>query len=137
MSKRQFGSIRRLASGRYQARYPDGSGRMVPAHRTFATKTDAGRFLSSVQTDGAGRVPRPEGRKNTLEQWSGEWLALPGKRAASVVRDRQGLGVFLAELGAMPLSAITPKHVQAAVNARAAEVSPSTVKRDSRRCGPC
>jgi integrase len=131
MSKRQFGTIRRLPSGRWQARYPDASGRKVPADRTFASKADAARFLASVQTDMArGQFLDPREGKITLVQWSEEWLALPGKRPASVVRDRQGLAVFLPDLGAFPLSAITPKHVQAAVNARAKQASPSTLARD-------
>jgi integrase len=131
MSKRQFGTIRRLPSGRWQARYPDGSGRKLPADRTFPTKADAARFLASVQTDMArGQFLDPREGKITLAQWSEEWLALPGKRPASVARDRQGLAVFLPDLGALPLSAITPKHVQAAVNARAQQAAPSTLVRD-------
>ena len=50
-SKRQFGAIRRLTSGRWQARYRDGGGRMVTAPQTFATKGDAGRFLATVEAD--------------------------------------------------------------------------------------
>ena len=100
MSKRQFGTLRKLPSGRWQARYPDGSGRKVPADRTFPTKADAARFLASVQTDmGRGQFLDPREGKITLAQWSKEWLALPGKRAASIARDRQGLEVFLPDLG--------------------------------------
>jgi integrase len=131
MSKRQFGTIRKLPSGRWQARYPDGSGRKMPADRTFPTKADAARFLASVQTDmGRGQFLDPREGRITLAQWSEEWLALPGKRPASIARDRQGLEVFLPDLGVFPLSAITPKHVQAAVNARAKEAAPSTLARD-------
>jgi hypothetical protein len=43
--RRQWGSVRRLASGRYQARLPDGS----PAPDTFATKAEAGRWLSLAE----------------------------------------------------------------------------------------
>ena len=100
MSKRQFGTIRKLPSGRWQARYPDGSGRKVPADRTFPTKADAAQFLASVQTDMArGQFLDPREGKITLAQWTDEWLALPGKRAASIARDRQGLDVFLPSLG--------------------------------------
>jgi integrase len=50
-SKRRFGRVRKLPSGRYQARYagPDGIDR--PAPHTFATKTDAERWLSAVESD--------------------------------------------------------------------------------------
>lgn len=48
---RQFGFIRKLPSGRYQASYlgPDGIRRNAP--ETFATKTDAAAWLSTVETD--------------------------------------------------------------------------------------
>ena len=44
--KRRFGRVRRLPSGRYQARYlgPDGIDR--PAPETFATKGDADVWLT-------------------------------------------------------------------------------------------
>lgn len=48
-AKRQFGALRRLASGRWQARYRDGGGRMVTAPQTFRTKGDAGRYLATVE----------------------------------------------------------------------------------------
>jgi Phage integrase SAM-like domain len=49
--KRRFGRVRRLASGRWQARYkgPDGIDR--PAPGTFATKGDAERWLSLTEAD--------------------------------------------------------------------------------------
>ena len=47
---RQFGTIRKLPSGRFQARYSH-LGRQVGAPSTFATKTDARRWLSSIETD--------------------------------------------------------------------------------------
>ncbi len=49
--KRQFGRIRKLPSGRYQARYqgPDGIDR--PAPHTFATKRDADDWLAERQAE--------------------------------------------------------------------------------------
>jgi len=47
---RQFGTIRELPSGRYQARYWH-LGEQVSAGTTFATKTEARKWLSSVETD--------------------------------------------------------------------------------------
>lgn len=49
-SARQFGTIRKLPSGRFQARYSQ-LGKQVGAPDTFPTKTDARRWLSSVETD--------------------------------------------------------------------------------------
>jgi hypothetical protein len=51
MSKmRDFGNVRKLASGRYQARYWNLGGQ-VAAPATFATKSDANAWLSAVETD--------------------------------------------------------------------------------------
>lgn len=46
---RRFGSVRKLPSGRYQARYlaPDGRYRRAP--ETFARKSDAERYLTMVE----------------------------------------------------------------------------------------
>jgi len=72
----------------------------------------------------------PLGTTDQMSPDRAEWLALPGKRAATVARDKQGLAVLLPSLGPLPLAAITPKHVQAAASARAQEVAPATVRRD-------
>ena len=73
--RRQFGSTRRLASGRWQARYPDGSGRLVAAPATFATRADAGRYLDGVRTDrGRGAWVDPRGGRVTLAEYAGRWL---------------------------------------------------------------
>ena len=131
MSKRQFGSIRKLPSGRWQVRYPDAAGRMVPAPLTYKAKADASLFLASVEADMArGTFIDPRGGRITFAEWCDQWLERPDKRLNSVVRDRQALAVFLPDLGALPLAAITPMHVQAAVDARSRVAGPATVARD-------
>jgi integrase len=89
--KRRFGRVRRLPSGRWQARYkgPDGIDR--PAPDTFATKGDAERWLSLTEAEiikdnwlnpDAGRVlfadyarawvaERPNLRPKTLQLYQG------------------------------------------------------------------
>jgi hypothetical protein len=49
--RRRFGSIRRLPSGRYQARYPGPDGVMRPADDTFATKADAEDWLTLKEAE--------------------------------------------------------------------------------------
>jgi len=49
MSRRDFGNVRKLPSGRWQARYFDASGRRH--QRTFPSTGDAGRFLAGVRAD--------------------------------------------------------------------------------------
>jgi integrase len=62
MSKRRrFGRLRRLPSGRWQASYLDTAGGVITAPRTFATKTEADRYLAGVETDlhrGSWQDPR-------------------------------------------------------------------------------
>ena len=89
--KRRFGRVRRLPSGRWQARYngPDGIDR--PAPRTLASKTDAERWLALTEAEivrgdwidpDAGRVPfiqyarswaaeRPNLRPKTMQLYEG------------------------------------------------------------------
>jgi integrase len=66
MTKRRFGRVRRLPSGRWQARYPgpDGTDRSAP--QTFTAKADADRWLTLKEAEivrgdwidpGAGRIP--------------------------------------------------------------------------------
>lgn len=53
-SRRQsWGAVRKLPSGRWQARYPDADrpGRLVAAPTTFATRADADRWLARTRTD--------------------------------------------------------------------------------------
>ncbi|GGX10781.1 putative prophage phiRv2 integrase [Streptomyces malachitofuscus] len=64
--RRQFGRVRKLPSGRYQARYVGPDGQLRPAPETFRTKKDADAWLADKQTEmrrgdwhdpDAGRVP--------------------------------------------------------------------------------
>lgn len=74
--KRRFGRVRRLPSGRWQARYlgPDGADRAAPM--TFARKTDAERWLVNVEADiERGRRLDPHARDTTVGEWGARWLA--------------------------------------------------------------
>jgi hypothetical protein len=73
--KRQFGSVRKLPSGRYQARYVTPDGETVTAPTTFATKGDAGRFLDSIRTDlERGQWIDPNAGRVTLAEFARRWL---------------------------------------------------------------
>lgn len=130
-TRRPFGRIRKLPSGRWQARFPDGSGRDVPAPVTFETKGEATRFLSQVETDLArGQWHDPRLGEVTFAAWSEQWLASnPAKRATTLARDDSVLRThFLPALGKRRLATITPLDVRAAVDAMAAKVAPATVR---------
>ena len=49
--RRRFGTIRKLPSGRYQARYPGPDGVLRPADDTFATKTEAEEWLTLKEAE--------------------------------------------------------------------------------------
>jgi integrase len=50
-NRRRFGRVRQLSSGRYQARYLLGDGRLHRAPMTFATEDEADQFLTTVESD--------------------------------------------------------------------------------------
>ncbi|CAL9531161.1 tyrosine-type recombinase/integrase [Streptomyces sp. enrichment culture] len=73
--RRQFGRVRKLPSGRYQARYVGPDGQLRPAPETFRTKRDADAWLADKQTEmrrgdwhdpDAGRVP--------FESYADAWI---------------------------------------------------------------
>lgn len=129
--RRQFGRVRRLASGRWQARYPDRRGHDVPGPSTFATKQEAQRFLTSVEADMLrGTFIDPRGGRTTLAEWSTQWLdGDPAKRSSTRARDRSVLRThFLPMLGNRPLGSITPPDIRRVVEAMNARLAPRTVR---------
>jgi integrase len=49
--RRRFGAVRKLPSGRFQARYLAGDGRIHHAPHTFRTRRDADQFLAVIEAD--------------------------------------------------------------------------------------
>jgi integrase len=75
-NRRRFGAVRKLPSGRYQARYPGPDGRMRPADKTFPDKTTAERWLVRKEAEILeGRWRDPDDGKLTVEQWGERWFA--------------------------------------------------------------
>lgn len=102
MSRRQFGAIRRLPSGRWQVRYLQ-AGKHVPAPITFRTKTEANRWLSELETDAyRGRWIDPRLGKITLKEYSEAWLR---GRANLAPRTRE---IYAAQLRLHILPVIDP-----------------------------
>jgi integrase len=83
---RSFGSLRRLPSGRWQARYRGPDGLLVSAPGTFVRKTDGARWLALTEAEllkddwidpEAGRVP--------LTDYADAWIAeRPGLRPKTI-----------------------------------------------------
>lgn len=75
MSRRRFGRVRKLPSGRWQARYrgPDGVDR--PAPHTFDTKTDADLWLTDKQVEiRRGGWIDPDAGSIELREYGAAWL---------------------------------------------------------------
>src|SRR5215203_994673 len=71
---RSFGSIRKLPSGRFQARYWH-LGKQIAAEHTFVNKTDARRWLSTVEADLVrGDWVDPDAGKIPLGEYAAWWL---------------------------------------------------------------
>jgi integrase len=111
--KRQFGSVRRLPSGRWQVRYVTPDGETVTAPTTFAAKDDAGRFLDAVRTDlERGHWIDPNTGRITVEAFARRWLdERPLRpRTKELYEGLLGLHV-LPPLGAIELNRITAAKV--------------------------
>ena len=80
--RRHFGAIRRLPSGRYQARYLGPDGLYHTAPETFELKADAAHFLSIVEAQLARIEWRdPAWADVPLGVYAGEWIEQrPGLR---------------------------------------------------------
>jgi len=120
MTKRRFGRVRQLPSGRWQARYPGPDGRDRAAPVTFATKTEAARFLAATETDQArGTWLDPERSSVVFRAYAEAWLSertVAGRPLAPRTRaNYRGLldRWLLPTLGHKPLSSLTTSAVRA------------------------
>jgi integrase len=84
--RRTFGNVRKLPSGRYQARFLDESGYRHEAPLTFATVADANRWLASTEAQIArGAWVDPRAGVITLADYANGWLeSRPGLRPRTV-----------------------------------------------------
>jgi integrase len=87
MGKRRFGRVRRLPSGRWQVRYlgPDGVER--PAPETFASKTDAGIWLTLKESEiRQGDWIDPDAGAILVPEYAATWIdERPGLRPKTVL----------------------------------------------------
>jgi integrase len=88
--RRRFGSIRRLPSGRYQARYPGPDGVMRPADDTFATKTEAEDWLTLTEGELLeGEWVDPDAAEILISDYAATWIEeRPGLRRKTVINYR-------------------------------------------------
>jgi integrase len=97
VGRRRFGAVRRLPSGRYQVRYRMLDGRSVTAPVTFASKSDASRYLAKVEADLVrGEWADPRLGRTTFGEWVDRWLdTTVNLRANTKAGYRSVLGHYL------------------------------------------
>lgn len=142
VNRTSFGTVRKLPSGRWQARYPDPDGVRMNAPQTFDTKADAEAHIATVRADrtrGTYLDPRKGERK--LRDFAHDWIANGGSRGSLAPRTRALYLDLLARhigpsLGSKSLSSITPEVVRSwrtalrkELGARAATRTKSGTKR--------
>lgn len=123
MGKRTFGNVRRLPSGRWQARYtgPDGAtyaGRTAEGRPlTFDARQYADAYLSRVSADiQAGRWISPDAARRaapvTLAAYAEAWLGGRDLSPSTRLLYANTLRHILPALGAVPLPDLTPAMVR-------------------------
>jgi integrase len=128
---RRFGSIR--ARGRaYEASYWH-NGRRHVAPATYRTKSDAGAFLSAVESDiRRGVWIDPFAGRLRVRELAEEWIASnPGKRESTSAREESALRLHvLPAIGEQRIERVVPADVQRLVNDWRNAQAPRTVKRN-------
>jgi integrase len=126
--RRQWGRIRKLPSGRYQARLPD----QRTAPHTFTTKADAARWLAAAETDVLrGAYAPQQWTELTVSEWLTTWHEEHSvhKRPGTLARDRSAITRHIVPaLGDRPLVELKPVDVQRFVALIASEVGPGTTR---------
>jgi integrase len=113
-----FGSIEKLASGRFRARYPGPDGRRHTAPVTFVTKSEARGWLSLQHAEITRTVwAPPESIPRAVVTFGGyaeQWLSQRELKDRTREHYRMLLDKhLLPAFGAMALTAITADHVKA------------------------
>lgn len=130
MTRRRFGNITRLPSGRYRARYPGPDGRSRSAPVTFATKAEADRFLADMDRElNRGSWQDPRLRSVTVATYARDWLAHRplAPRTLDLYADLLRMHI-LPQLGSYPLSKITPATVRAWHSDRSKATGPTRTR---------
>lgn len=112
-TRRPFGTIRKLSSGRYQARYSH-LGRQIAADTTFATKADARAWLAQIEADRQGGVHlEPGGGRERFSSFAERWVENRNLRPRTRDTYLSQLSHILADFDRAELRQITPSDVRA------------------------
>ena len=131
MSRRHFGSVRRLPSRRYQASYWF-NGQRHTAKLTFEKKTDALAYLAEIEVEvRRGLWINPVLGKLLIRELGEIWFSSnPAKRPNSVATDRYHLEAHIVpRVGELKISEVTPRLLQSFVNDLMPHLASKTVSR--------
>lgn len=112
---RDFGAIRKLPSGNYQASYVDNDGERVNAPRTFQRQKDASDWLANKRSDIIREVlGKPTRDVHTVGQYGKDWIENhPRLKDTSRSQHRRTFAEFvLPELGNVKLADLTTVTVR-------------------------
>ena len=131
-SRRQWGGVRQIPSGRWQASYWDHDhGRRVPAPETFTTKAAADRWLARKRADldRGTSVDERAGSAPLRDWWPGYEATLARLKRSTVANYRAAWRLRIEpEFGSMRVRGIKPSHIDAWVSGMTADgVSASKV----------
>jgi integrase len=112
---RSFGSIRKLPSGRWQARYRGADGLLHSAPRTFSYKADASKWLTLTEAELlGGRWTDPDAGRVPFAEYAASWLdERPGLRPKTLQLYRWLLRAHLqGKFGPRTIASITEADVR-------------------------
>lgn len=110
------------------ARWRDPDGRQ--RKKTFARKTDANRFLATVEADKLRGTYVDHSDRTTVAEYARQWADARPHRSSTARRVSSLIETHIAgtRLGNRRLAAVLPSEVQAWATDRAAVLSPSTLR---------
>ncbi len=118
-SRRRWGAVRKLPSGRWQARYHGPDGTLHTAPTTYETRTTAARWLSAVEVDMArGTWLDPAKGSGTLTAYASAWIGqrtVKGRPLAPRTREtyRGSLDRWITPtIGALKIADLTPAVIR-------------------------
>jgi integrase len=115
VKRRRFGRVRKLPSGRWQARYPGADGLDRPAPSTFPTKRDAEVWLSVVESELVqGTWLDPDAGLVPLGEYAERWVReRPGLAPKTRVLYEGLLRLHIQPvLGGLALADVTPARIR-------------------------
>lgn len=112
-TRRSFGAVRKLPSGRYQASYLDDTGRRVTGPTTFTAKIDADAWLSRQRTALEDGSWRPVKNTTTVGAYCTDWVATLRVRERTKYNYERSINRWiLPTFGSTPLQDVTTPMVR-------------------------